>query len=134
MGRQIVTLMALILNSLLTISTSFVVTTETDLNNNVYLFPKKADKHYSKLEIHGWNIELITYHLFQNKSDDCLNLYIRNLKNLRFSVRNIHLNLCGQVENSKWILCSRKTGVKGAKLYFSCKNNLFFEDKTIFVK
>ena len=29
-----------------------------------------------------------------------------------FSVHNSHLKLCGQVKNSKWILCSRKTCVK----------------------
>ena len=28
----------------------------------------------------------------------------------RFLVHNVHLNLCGQVQNSKRILCSRKTG------------------------
>ena len=42
------------------------------------------------------------------------------------SVHNIHLNLCGQVENSKWILCSRKTGVKYIyiKIYDVCTNNI----------
>ena len=29
-----------------------------------------------------------------------------------FSVHNIHFNLFRQVENSKWILCRRKTGSK----------------------
>ena len=50
---------------------------------------------------------------FKNKSDDYLFLYIRNLafKN-GFPVNNIHLYLCGQVDNTKWILCSRKIGVK----------------------
>ena len=27
-------------------------------------------------------------------------------------VHNDHFNLCGQIDNYKWILCSRKTGVK----------------------
>ena len=35
-----------------------------------------------------------------------------------FSVNNIHLNLCGQVKNSKWILCRQKTGVKRVYLRF----------------
>ena len=35
------------------------------------------------------------YHLFQNKSDDYLYLYIRNLKNRFFGTHYIHLNLCG---------------------------------------
>ena len=29
-----------------------------------------------------------------------------------FSVDNSHLNLCGYVENAKWILCCQNTGVK----------------------
>ena len=29
-----------------------------------------------------------------------------------YSVHNNHLNLCGQIEKSKWILCSLKRGVK----------------------
>ena len=51
-----------------------------------------------------------------------LYFYFTNVKNLQYeiglSVHNFHLNLCGQVENSKWILCSRKTGVKSANLRF----------------
>ena len=35
-----------------------------------------------------------------------------------FSVQNIHFYLCGQVENTKWILCSRKIGVKCSYLSF----------------
>ena len=35
-----------------------------------------------------------------------------------FSVRNIHLYLCWQVEDTKWILCCRKTDVKCAYLRF----------------
>ena len=31
---------------------------------------------------------------------------------------SIHLNMCGQVENYKWIFCSRKTGVQCAYLRF----------------
>ena len=36
----------------------------------------------------------------------------------RFWVHNISLYLCGQVENTNWILCSRKIGVKCAFLRF----------------
>ena len=53
------------------------------------------------------------YNFFsQNKLDDYLYLYVRNLQNSRlklfFLVHNNHLYLCQQVENTKWILCSRK--------------------------
>ena len=34
------------------------------------------------------------------------------------SVHNHHLNLFGQVDNSKWILCSRKISVKCGYLRF----------------
>ena len=36
----------------------------------------------------------------------------------RFLVHNIQTYLCGQVENTKWILCSGKIGVKYAYLRF----------------
>ena len=56
------------------------------------------------------------------KSDDYLYLYIKNHENSRLkqvlAVHNIHLYLCGQVENTKRILCSRKIGVKCAYLRF----------------
>ena len=39
-----------------------------------------------------------------------------------FSVHYIHLYLCGQVENTKWILCSRKIGVKCA--YLRCTKDV----------
>ena len=59
---------------------------------------------------------------FQNKTDDYLYLYIRNLENLHlkpfFLVHNIHLHLCWQVEDIKWILCCQKIGVKCAYLRF----------------
>ena len=35
-----------------------------------------------------------------------------------YYVHNNQLNLCGQVETSKWILCSQKTGVKCGYLRF----------------
>ena len=41
-----------------------------------------------------------------------LNLYIKNLKASRILVQNKFVKLCEPVENSKCILCSRKTGVK----------------------
>ena len=39
-----------------------------------------------------------------------------------FSVHNINLDLFGQVENTKCILCSRKIGVKSVYLRFKIKN------------
>ena len=44
----------------------------------------------------------------QNKSDDYLYLYIRNLENWFFGTK-IYLYL--QVENTKWILCCRQKSV-----------------------
>ena len=42
-----------------------------------------------------------------------------------FSVYNIHFYLCGQVENTKWILCNWKIGVKCAYLRFLMYNYNF---------
>ena len=42
-----------------------------------------------------------------------------------FSVYNINLYLCGRVENTKWILCSCKIGVKCAYLKFLMYNVYF---------
>ena len=56
--------------------------------------------------------------LFQNKFDDYLYLYIKN-----------HLNLCKQEENSKWILCSRKIGIKYKIMDFKdflCTKNILY--------
>ena len=39
-------------------------------------------------------------------------------------VQNNYLNLCGQVENSESILCSRKTGVNVDIKDFWCTNNV----------
>ena len=39
-----------------------------------------------------------------------------------FSVNNINLYLCGQVENTKWILCNPKIGSKCAYLRFIMYN------------
>ena len=49
--------------------------------------------------------------LFRNKSDDFLYVYLhqKSLKSAvetSFLVSNNHLNLCGQVENSKWSMKS----------------------------
>ena len=44
-----------------------------------------------------------------------------------FSVHNIHFYLCGQVENSKMILCSRKTGVKCVYLKFLMYKYIFIK-------
>ena len=45
-----------------------------------------------------------------------------------FSVHNIHLYLCWQVEDTKWILCYRKIGVESAYLRFLMyKSTLLFE-------
>ena len=54
------------------------------------------------------------YSLFES---NLIIFYICTSKNLKtpplkgFWVHNNYLNLCGQVENSKWTLCCRKTGV-----------------------
>ena len=48
------------------------------------------------------------------KLDDYLVFFIRNLVTrvqTGFSVYNIYMYLCGQVENTKWVLCCRKIGV-----------------------
>ena len=42
----------------------------------------------------------------------------KTLVKTNFWVRNIHLYLCWQVEDTKWILCCRKTDVKCAYLRF----------------
>ena len=56
-------------------------------------------------------------------------LYVRNLEKLAFNtgftVHNIHLYLCGQVENTKWILCSRKKGAKCSYLNFWCTKSIY---------
>ena len=43
-----------------------------------------------------------------------------------FSVHNIHLYLCGKVEDTKWILCCRKIGVKWAYLRFLMYKMILF--------
>ena len=58
--------------------------------------------------------------------DYYLYLYIRNLAfKTSLSVNNIHCYLHGQVENTKWILCDRKIGVKCAYLRF-LRTNVYF--------
>ena len=56
--------------------------------------------------------------LFQNNFDDYLYFYNNN-----------HLNLCKQEENFKWILCSRKIGIRykivGIKDFLCTKNILY---------
>ena len=42
-----------------------------------------------------------------------------------FSVNNIHLYLFGQVENTKWMLYSRKIGVNCAKLRYLMYKYIF---------
>ena len=54
--------------------------------------------------------------MFQKKSDDYLYLYIKNLFKFSFKagfpVHDNHFKLCGLPKNSKWIMCSGKTGVR----------------------
>ena len=45
-----------------------------------------------------------------------------------FSVHNIHLYLCCQVKDTKWILCCRKIGVKSAYLRFLMYKLLFIKE------
>ena len=92
------------------------------------------DKYYLKLDICVVCRKLLTFEyvfivFVRNKSEDYLYLYIRNLENSRlepfFSVHNIHLYLCWQVEDTKWILCCRKTDVKCAYLRFLMYKSFF---------
>ena len=57
-----------------------------------------------------FNLQIRIYR--EKKMDAYLCLYNKNLENSRlkpvFSVHNINWYLCGQVENTKWILCSKK--------------------------
>ena len=57
---------------------------------------------------------------FRNKTDDYLYLYIRNLENSRLkSAFRYTISICicgGREENTKWILCCQKIGVKCAYL------------------
>ena len=56
-------------------------------------------------------------------------LYIVHQKSLKiefkttFSIHNIHMNLCGQLENLQWILCSRKKDLNVAVL---CADSICF--------
>ena len=43
-----------------------------------------------------------------------------------------HLYLCGQVKNTKWILCSQKIGVKCAYLRFLMYNGYFVAVKILY--
>jgi hypothetical protein len=69
--------------------------------------------------------------IFQNKSDDYLYLYTRNLENSRLKpVFWYTILIWGQVDNTKWILCKRIIGVKCAylrfliyKVYFEVENS-----------
>jgi hypothetical protein len=61
------------------------------------------------------------------KTNQMIFFDIRNLEKSRLnrvSVHNIQLYLCRQVENTKWILCSRKIGVKYLRFQmyrYSCR-------------
>ena len=48
----------------------------------------------------------------------CTSKSLKIVSIISFLVHNNHLNLCGQVENFKWILCNCKTGVKLGYLRF----------------
>ena len=44
----------------------------------------------------------------------------------RYFVHNSHSNLCWQVENSKWILCSRRKGCLNVQFFMHKKNSNLF--------
>ena len=92
-------------------------------------FSKKTINTYLKLEIRvacreflAFKYVVIVY--FETKQ---MIIYICTLKILktRVSVRNIRLYLCWQVEDTKWILCCRKIGVKCAYLRFLIYKDYF---------
>ena len=66
---------------------------------------------------------------FENKSDDYLYLYIRNLENTRlnsvFRLKISNLVLCGLVENSKWIFVVEKHVINVCIYDFLCTNIIF---------
>ena len=82
-------------------------------------FAKKLINMYLKPEIVVVYREFLAFEyvsiVFRNKTDDYLYLFIRNLENL-----NIHLYLCWQVENTKWILYCRKMVLNvGIKVFWT---------------
>jgi len=70
------------------------------------VFWKQTTNTYLKLEIRVVCREFLAFKY----------VVIGNLENsdlnLGFSVHNIHLYLCWQVKDTKWILCWQKIGVK----------------------
>ena len=80
----------------------------------MFFFPKKSRNRYLKLEI----------------SVACRNLENSRLKPF-FSLHNIHLYLCWQVGNTKWILCCQKIGVNSAYLRFLTYKSYFVVIKLV---
>ena len=97
-----------------------------------FVFSKKTINTYLKLKIRVACREFLAFEyvdivFFQNKTDDYLYLCIRNLAfKTGFSVNNINLYLCWQVDDTKWILCCQKIGVKYAYLRFLMYKYDFF--------
>ena len=48
----------------------------------------------------------------------CIKFFFKSAFKTKFLVHNNHLNLYWQVNNSKWILCNRKTDVKCGYIRF----------------
>ena len=98
------------------------------LLSNVYssicFFSKKTINMFLKLEIcvacrEFFAFKYVVIVFFRNKTDENSYLYIRNLENSSLKlVHKIHLYLCWQVDDTKWILCCLKLGVKCECLRF----------------
>ena len=90
---------------------------------------------FLKYKVVLW-VPLNTYlSFFRNKSDGNLYMYIRTKENSRLNpgfLHIIHLYLCVQVKNTKWILCSQKIGVKCAYLRFLMYNGYFVAVKILY--
>ena len=88
-------------------------------NNNVYFsiwFFRKDDKYYLKLEIRVMCREFLALKyvfIFFSKQIRWLFIFVHRKSwklalKTGFSINNIHLYLCWQEENTKWILSCRK--------------------------
>ena len=98
------------------------------------IFKKKKINTYLKLEICVVCREFQPLDMylcfFETKLDDYLVFFIRNLETrvqTGFSVYTIYMYLCGQVEITKWVLCSRKICVNERAYFrfFMCKIFIF---------
>ena len=66
----------------------------------------------------NFSLQIYIFRLLLNKSDDCLYLYIKIFKP-SFPVNKNHLNLWGQVENCKWMLCVINAGISDFSFTYS---------------